>query len=118
MALSSVLRSESAEFADRFNQPFAQGCGFNQIDLGFGSALDDSLNFAVKPLGEGEEPERKIEFLHGTTTLAFKVSSFSQRLIAAGQLKNGFSPLQLKCSYQNNCDMKKLVSFIIRLLCL
>ncbi|KTG37474.1 hypothetical protein cypCar_00008313 [Cyprinus carpio] len=72
MALSSVLRSESADFADHFNQPFAHGCGPNQTDLGLGAALDESLNFAVKPLDEGDEPERKIEFLHGTTTLAFK----------------------------------------------
>lgn len=96
MALSSVLRSESAEFANRFNQPIANGCGLNQTDLGFGAALDDSLNFAVKPLGEEDEPERKIEFLHGTTTLAFKVSSFSQRLIASGQFKNYLLPLTIK----------------------
>lgn len=78
MALSSVLRNECADFSDRFDRSFAHGCGINQTDLGFG----DALNFAVKPLGEEDEPERKIEFLHGTTTLAFKVSSFSQQLIA------------------------------------
>lgn len=83
MALSSVLRSESADFVDRFNQPFAHGCGLNQKDLGFGTALDESLNFAVKPLDVADEAERKIEFLHGTTTLAFKVSSISQQLTAS-----------------------------------
>lgn len=77
MALSSVLRSESANFSDQFDRPFAHGCGLGQTDLGFGAALGDSANFAVKPLGEQDEVERKIEFLHGTTTLAFKVSSLS-----------------------------------------
>ncbi|XP_051553337.1 proteasome subunit beta type-5-like [Myxocyprinus asiaticus] len=72
MALSSVLRSESADFCDRFNRPFAPDCGLDQTDLGFGAALGDSPSFAVTPLVEGGEPERKIEFLHGTTTLAFK----------------------------------------------
>lgn len=95
MALSSVLRSESADFADHFNQPFAHGCGRNQTDLGLGAALDESLNFAVKPLDEGDEPERKIEFLHGTTTLAFKVSSFSQQLTASCQRKNSLLHLTI-----------------------
>lgn len=88
MALSSVLRNESADFSDRFDRAFGHGYGINQTDLGFGDALSESLNFAVKTLGEGDEPERKIEFLHGTTTLAFKVSSFSQQLIASGPFKN------------------------------
>lgn len=74
MALSSLLRSESANFSDHFDRSFVHGSGFNQTDLGFGAALGDSGNFAVKPLGETDEPEGKIEFLHGTTTLAFKVS--------------------------------------------
>lgn len=78
MALSSILRNESADFSDQFDRAFAHGCGLNQTNLGFGAALGDSPNFAVKTLGEDDEPERKIEFLHGTTTLAFKVSSFSQ----------------------------------------
>ncbi|XP_065123588.1 proteasome subunit beta type-5 [Paramisgurnus dabryanus] len=72
MALSSVLRSESANFSDQFDRPFAHSCGLGQTDLGFGAALGDSANFAVKPLGGEDEVERKIEFLHGTTTLAFK----------------------------------------------
>lgn len=74
MALSSLLRSESANFSDQFDRSFVHGCGLNQTDLGFGASLGDSANFAVKPLGDSDEPDSKIEFLHGTTTLAFKVS--------------------------------------------
>ncbi|KAM6948992.1 proteasome subunit beta type-5 [Aplochiton taeniatus] len=73
MALSSVLHSESADFS--FDKSFGFGCGFGQSDFGYSSTPDDSLNFAIKaslnPTDE-EGPERKIEFLHGTTTLAFK----------------------------------------------
>ena len=69
MALSSVLQSESADFSFGKDGSFGYGCGRND--------LDESLNFAVRasmnPVDE-EGPERKIEFLHGTTTLAFKVS--------------------------------------------
>ncbi|KAF5900950.1 proteasome subunit beta type-5-like, partial [Clarias magur] len=69
MALASVLKSECADF----EQPFAFGCEFDDADVGFGETSGERLNFAVKPF-EGEEDgiERKIEFLHGTTTLAFK----------------------------------------------
>ncbi|KAK3567836.1 hypothetical protein QTP86_027363 [Hemibagrus guttatus] len=69
MALANVLKSECADF----EQPFSFGCGYNDTDLGFGESSGDRLNFAVKSF-EGEEDgiERKIEFLHGTTTLAFK----------------------------------------------
>lgn len=74
MALSSLLRSESANFSEQFDRSFVHGCGLNQTDLGFGAALGDSASFAVKALGDVDEAERKIEFLHGTTTLAFKVS--------------------------------------------
>lgn len=45
--------------------------------MGFDATPGDGLNFLVKnPLDAGDEDgvERKIEFLHGTTTLAFKVS--------------------------------------------
>lgn len=71
MALANVLRSECADF----EQPFPFGCAFNDADLGFGETSGDRLNFTLKSF-EGEEDgiERKIEFLHGTTTLAFKVS--------------------------------------------
>ncbi|GAA6068102.1 proteasome subunit beta type-5, partial [Tachysurus ichikawai] len=69
MALANLLKSECADF----EQPFSFGCGFNDTNLGFGEPSGDRLNFAVKPF-EGEEDgiERQIEFLHGTTTLAFK----------------------------------------------
>lgn len=72
MALASVLNSECADF----EQPFSFGCGFNDAAVGFGETSGDGLHFATKPLGGGEEDgiEKKIEFLHGTTTLAFKVS--------------------------------------------
>lgn len=71
MALANVLKSECADF----EKPFAFGCAFNDADVGFGETSGDSHNFAVQRF-EGEEDgvERKIEFLHGTTTLAFKVS--------------------------------------------
>ncbi|XP_038860195.1 proteasome subunit beta type-5-like [Salvelinus namaycush] len=75
MALSSVLQSESADFSFNNDLSFSFGCGFGQTDLGFGAAPGDRLNFAIKAsLGPDEKdgPERKIEFLHGTTTLAFK----------------------------------------------
>ncbi|KAL7876441.1 hypothetical protein AOLI_G00114040 [Acnodon oligacanthus] len=72
MALCSVLRGEFADFSDAPDQPSAFGCGLNQTDLGFGATPGDSFNLAVKTVGDEEGPERKIEFLHGTTTLAFK----------------------------------------------
>uniref|UniRef100_A0AAY4AMD1 Proteasome subunit beta n=1 Tax=Denticeps clupeoides TaxID=299321 RepID=A0AAY4AMD1_9TELE len=73
MALSSVLRGESAEFYN--NQPFAFGCGSGPSSVGYGSTAGDSLSFQVKSAFGPEEDdgsEKKIEFLHGTTTLAFK----------------------------------------------
>ncbi|KAJ8336523.1 hypothetical protein SKAU_G00377430 [Synaphobranchus kaupii] len=75
MALASLLKSESADFSLRCERPFAFGAGWDQTELGFGTSAGDGLNFAVKaPLCAEDEdgPERKIEFLHGTTTLAFK----------------------------------------------
>lgn len=71
MALASVLKSECADF----EQPFTFGCGFDDTAVGFDETSGDRLNFTLKRF-EGEEDgiERKIEFLHGTTTLAFKVS--------------------------------------------
>ncbi|XP_021469507.1 proteasome subunit beta type-5 [Oncorhynchus mykiss] len=75
MALSSVLQSESADFSFNNDRSFSFGCRFGQTDLGFGAAPGDRLNFAIKAsLGPDDKdgPERKIEFLHGTTTLAFK----------------------------------------------
>lgn len=74
MALANVLKSECADF----EQPIPFGWGCNDVDLGFGESSGDKLNFALKPFeGEEEGIERKIEFLHGTTTLAFKVSYIS-----------------------------------------
>uniref|UniRef100_A0A3Q0R7J5 Proteasome 20S subunit beta 5 n=1 Tax=Amphilophus citrinellus TaxID=61819 RepID=A0A3Q0R7J5_AMPCI len=75
MALASVLSSDSADFSFESGQPFAFGCGPGPRGLELEAAPGDSLSFAVKsPLCSGDEDgvERKIEFLHGTTTLAFK----------------------------------------------
>lgn len=88
MALASVLSGESADFSLRSERPYAFGAGWDQTELGFGTSEADGLNFAVKNAlsPEDEEgPERKIEFLHGTTTLAFKVS-----VIVGYCLLNGF----------------------------
>lgn len=77
MALASVLNSDCADFSFDNCQPFTYGCGPEQSGMGFDATPGDGLNFLVKnPLGAGDEDgvERKIEFLHGTTTLAFKVS--------------------------------------------
>lgn len=77
MALASVLNSDCANFSFETSQPFGFGCGPGQSGLGFDATPGDGLSFSVKnPLCAGDEDgvERKIEFLHGTTTLAFKVS--------------------------------------------
>lgn len=77
MALASVLNSDSADFSFDNCRPFSNGCGPGQSGVGFDATPGDGLNFLVKnPLCAGDEDgvERKIEFLHGTTTLAFKVS--------------------------------------------
>ncbi len=79
MALASVLNSDCADFSFEICQPSANGCGPGQSGLGFDSTPGDGLSFSVKnPLLAGDEDgvERKIEFLHGTTTLAFKVSTW------------------------------------------
>merc|ERR1719268_23108 len=75
MALASVLGSDCADFSFDNCQPSGFGCGPGVSGLGFEATPTDSLSFSVKnPLCAGEEDgvERKIEFLHGTTTLAFK----------------------------------------------
>nr|XP_020460206.1 proteasome subunit beta type-5-like [Monopterus albus] len=75
MALASVLKSDCADFSFGNSHPFAFDCGSGQNSLSFEGTSGDSLNFSVKnPLFAGDEDgvERKIEFLHGTTTLAFK----------------------------------------------
>lgn len=77
MALASVLSSDYAEFSFDNCQPFSSGCAPSTHGAGFDATPGDGLNFLVKnPLGAADEDgvERKIEFLHGTTTLAFKVS--------------------------------------------
>ncbi|XP_058501309.1 proteasome subunit beta type-5 isoform X2 [Solea solea] len=75
MALASVLSSDCADFSFDKCQTFASDCGPAQSGLGFESTPGDGLSFTVRnPLcARGDdEVERKIEFLHGTTTLAFK----------------------------------------------
>ncbi|KAG7524969.1 cadherin-24 isoform X1 [Solea senegalensis] len=75
MALASVLRSDCADFSFDNRQTFASDCGPAQSGLGFESTPGDSLSFTVRnPLcaRDDDDVERKIEFLHGTTTLAFK----------------------------------------------
>lgn len=77
MALASVLNSDCADFSFDSCQPFAFGCEPGQSGLGLEPTPGDNLSFSVKnPLCAVDEDgvERKIEFLHGTTTLAFKVS--------------------------------------------
>lgn len=80
MALASVLGSDYAEFSCDNRQRFADDCPPRNNGLGFEATPGDGLNFSVKnSLGAPDDDgvERKIEFLHGTTTLAFKVSSSS-----------------------------------------
>lgn len=77
MALASVLNNDCAEFSFDNGKPFEFGCGLGQSGPGFESTPGDNLSFLVKsPLcaADDDDVERKIEFLHGTTTLAFKVS--------------------------------------------
>lgn len=77
MALASVLNRDCADFSFDNSQCFANTCGLGQSGLGFDSTPGDGLSFLVKnPLSAAEDDgvERKIEFLYGTTTLAFKVS--------------------------------------------
>lgn len=77
MALASVLDGDCADFSTDYCQPFAFGGGPGESGLGFEVTPRDNLSFSVKnPLVESDNDgvERKIEFLHGTTTLAFKVS--------------------------------------------
>lgn len=84
MALASVLQGECADFSGRSDRSFVFGCGLDRTELGFASEAGDGPTFAVKSdlYTETEEgPERKIEFLHGTTTLAFKVSPRCRTII-------------------------------------
>lgn len=77
MALASVLSSDCEDFSFDYRRPFAAGCGPGQTGVDFEAAPGESLSFSVKNVslpGDEDGVERKIEFLHGTTTLAFKVS--------------------------------------------
>lgn len=77
MALASVLSSDCAKFSFDNCEPDSFGCAPGQSGLGFDATPGDGLSFSVRnPLCAVDEDgvERKIEFLHGTTTLAFKVS--------------------------------------------
>lgn len=87
MALSSVLGSDYAEFSLDSRQRFSNDCPPSNDGVGFDATPGDGLNFSVKKtLGTLDEDgvERKIEFLHGTTTLAFKVSSSIFHVIFKG----------------------------------
>ncbi|XP_061695398.1 proteasome subunit beta type-5 [Syngnathoides biaculeatus] len=75
MALASVLSGDCAGFSFGSRQASAFDCGRGPSGLDLEATSGDNIRFAIKnPLcavGE-EDVERKIEFLHGTTTLAFK----------------------------------------------
>ncbi|XP_076134590.1 proteasome subunit beta type-5-like [Alosa pseudoharengus] len=71
MALADILHGDSIHFQRPHGLSFSSG----QNDIGFRSEFGDGNNFALKAsLGGGcdDGVEKKIEFLHGTTTLAFK----------------------------------------------
>lgn len=73
MALADVLHGDSIHF----QRPHGLNWDSDQRNLGFRSEFGDGNNFALKASLNGDHEdgvERKIEFLHGTTTLAFKVS--------------------------------------------
>ena len=67
MALASVLKSSLPVNRHGF---FGLGGRADLLDLGPGSP-SDGLNLAAPSWDASEEP--RIEILHGTTTLAFKV---------------------------------------------
>jgi len=75
MALASVLGSDCADFAA------FDGSNKRSLGLDFGRrgvAEEQELSFALRGAPgsvEQDDVEKKIEFLHGTTTLAFKVST-------------------------------------------
>lgn len=76
MALASVLNSDCEDLSFGRSQTFSNTCGAGHSSLGFDATPGDGLSFLVKnSLSDTDDGvERKIEFLHGTTTLAFKVS--------------------------------------------
>lgn len=76
MALASVLKSECADFSFDNSYSFAFGYDNAQSAPGLDSVPGENISFTIRnPLSAPEEGdiEKKIEFLHGTTTLAFKV---------------------------------------------
>jgi len=87
MALASVLNSDCAKFSFDNCQPLGFGCAPGQSGLGFDATPGDGLSFSVRNhlSSEDDDVERKIELLHGTTTLAFKVSRLERLLFLSGR---------------------------------
>lgn len=78
MALANVLQSESVDFSNYGRKCRGFSSSLYETELGLESVGGDNLSFAVRTAcSDGDGPERKIQFLHGTTTLAFKVSMLS-----------------------------------------
>lgn len=78
MALSSILSRDSLGLFGSDAGSVGAGFSDGRTGLGFSSVSGDGLSFDIRaPLYTDDKaaPESKIEFLHGTTTLAFKVSS-------------------------------------------
>lgn len=99
MALASVLKSDFGEFSYEKCQPLDFKGEMIHSDVGFESAPGESLSFTVRnPLcaAADDEVERKIEFLHGTTTLAFKVIGFSLNISEYVAILLGFLTTRLK----------------------
>lgn len=78
MALASVLNQNCAAFSFGSRQTTAFDCGPGLSGVGLESTSGDNFRFAIRnpmrPVVEDGDVESKIQFLHGTTTLAFKVS--------------------------------------------
>ncbi|XP_068196473.1 proteasome subunit beta type-5 [Antennarius striatus] len=75
MALLDVMRSDCADFSFDYCRSFSGSRGPRQRDVGLDAAQGDDLRlFVNNPPRSADEVgiERKIELLHGTTTLAFK----------------------------------------------
>ncbi|XP_034039213.1 proteasome subunit beta type-5 [Thalassophryne amazonica] len=83
MALASVLSSDCADFSFDNSRQFGFGCGLKHNAVREEAAPGDFLNLSFNaPLSapDAEGVEKAIEFLHGTTTLAFK---FKEGVIVA-----------------------------------
>ncbi|XP_024274156.1 proteasome subunit beta type-5 [Oncorhynchus tshawytscha] len=73
MALANVLQSESVDFSNYGRKCRGFTSSLYETELGLESVGGDNLSFAVRTAcSDGDGSERKIQFLHGTTTLAFK----------------------------------------------